>query len=710
MLDDIIEIEESQFPKSMVDTRVLQYARELGDQYEQFKEGRAILAKEIWPRADLAFKCIRDSRINRLIPSMKFVDNGMLGESVIRELTKSLRQRIIQGVVPGDGSFVEAVSMDPDTDDDEATLEKVKGMMLDRSKQSGLISGMSPFVDQLLVRGTSAMGIHYSRRRKVRRVPKQMSDTLQILAEGAEMVDDQGNPTDDPKKAKIWKDVYKGSRVYPIDMHRLMLDPQAELGIEDETAFIYTMFKTLADLEGAKDDQGKPLYDKDALEGIHEISFNEWYGEHPEACESTKILGIDPTLDKMGKFVPVYLFYKQTRKFEDGELYVDKFFYLTRTAAGGEWRIIRVQENPSDFGHCPFYVTQLDRWLNHPYGTSLVEKSLSQYKALNIMSAVALNAGILTVFPPFFYPDGVMKDDNKPTWMPGGMQKIIIRPGIGMDWLRPYPVTPQQALIGMQEQRYISEKITGQMGSSASGVINEPTKSMAKSKTATEIRQQSTDGVVSEEEIIDKINDDVLEPIEQAMYDYERQYGDDGAKFMSTGQDGRSKMQQLSAQELNVDRKIRILGRQGLASKAHEMDNLMKLLELLSQPEAAQVLATLPLILQTVLLKIIARLGLAIQDSWKVPPEQLLASSPVIMQMAIQKALQDPKMREQIGQELVNSPEGQAFVNHLEQEIKQRTLAEHGQQQQAVKQEASQQVAQQKQMQQAAMQGQGGMQ
>lgn len=695
MLDDLVMIEESELPE-LTDSKMEDLAREMGEEFlEEYKQPRQQLETQIWPAVDKAFMCIRDEM--NFIPTMRLIDNGSIGESDLRDAAKSLRNQIVAGVMPADESFLEAVAMnEQDTDED---LTQVKNVMMHLNEEAKSRGAITSAVDQLLIRGTTAVGVKWVRQQVQRRIPRELAQTLK-----------QYDPEMDKRRSRqdvpFWETVFNGPRIYPIDMYRLYFDSKAELDVDDDIATVYITFKSITELKRAVDEDHEPLYDQKILEQIEPWTYQDWYAENPEACRSTKIMGIDPSLETAGEFIPVYLFHKRVRETEDGDVFVDKFFYLAHSSASMEWRIIRVQDNPSTRGDKPFYFTQCDRWLNLPYGTGIVEKSLSAWKKKNVLSAIGMNRSVIELFPPYSYATGVLKEDKKPKWMPAGGQEIIMRPGIGMDWIKPYPITPMNSQYGMQDERYQSEKIISQTGVSAAGVIADPTKSMSKSKTATEIRQTATDGVVSQEELVTRFNEDIMQPVQNSMLHFAQQYYEQDTPIIARSPDGRMKMQNVTPDFLQRSRIIKIVGRRGLASKANEMQNMLEALKILATPQAMQVLQNLPLMVQDLMIKLLTRLGLPMKDEYRISPEMLAAQTPQAQMAALHGAMQNPQMREQMAQQLVQSPEGQQFIMQMAHQVQQETLSQHHEHQAAVKQEASAQVAQEKANQQAFVQQQ----
>jgi len=666
MLDDLELVEESELPP-LTDSKWTDIARDMGEEFDVFSKARHILTDEIWPACDRAWHCIRDD-FSTAIPTMKFVDNGMLGESDIRDALKGFRTQLISTLLPGDESWLRPASSNEE--DNEDVLTRIQEHQIYLHEQVARTRDtMEVAIDQLLIRGTTAVGVRWDRMRAIHSAPRELAATMSDLALQMDAREANGKPVKS-KKIKYWTPVRNQPVVFPIDMYRLYLDPKAELGLHSDIATIYVMFKTVNDLKSAKNEEtGEHLYDQDVLKDISEWTYSDYYKDNAKACESSKLMGIDPSLENEEKFLPVYMFHKLVRETDDGDVWVDKFFYLTRSSGAMDWRVIRVQDNPSNRGHKPFYIALCDRWMNTPYGTGLAEKSLSALKAKNLTEALGLNGKVLSIFPPFSYIGNVAKDDRKPIIRPAGAQEIVNRANVGLNWIATMPiVNPNAAVMSMQDGRYYGQKIIAQTGASTVGAVTDPTKSLSTSPTATEVRQTTTEGYTSVNALADRLGTGLLQPTAQCVYDYSRQYTTKEDIYITTSATGQVTTGKVTPAELDRDRTIIIVGRRGLANKAHILDNLLKALEILSNPNAAQVVQNLPLMLQDIIFKLLGQLGIPLKPDYKTPPEMIAARTPEAQQAALQGALQNPEMRQQLADELMNSPEGQEFIGELMQQ------------------------------------------
>lgn len=662
MLADYIEVEETMVPKKLTDEKVNKWATELGEDFDYYYKASQVLREEIWPACDKAFHCIRDLDA---IPTMKLIDDGMLGESDVRVAIKSARDALIMTLMPPNEAWLEPASQDED--DTEDILQKVKDFCIDQNQVAKTRESMSIFSEQLLGRGTSAVGVLYNRKYAKQRISKKLADTMHGIAEAqAELSGTEAPSRREFTKITKLKKVAEGPKTYPVDMHRLFLDPTADLSVDSDVSVIYVMFKSLTELKGAKDEEtGEPLYDHKALEDVDEVSYSEYYKQYPGGLETTNLLGLNPECEENATFVPVYMFHRQMREFEDGSLFVDKFFYAARSSAGtGTWRIIRIQDNPSEFGDKPFYIAACDRWLNTAYGVGLIEKSLSALRAKDLLAALSLNAHVYNTMPPVAYFQGIFKHD-KPSFMPNHWQPIVNRAGIGLDFFKPFPVNPNGIIQNAQDQRLLAEKIVAQTGSSGAMAFADPNKSLSKSKTATEVRQQTTDSIVAQQALVERISDDVLQPLVQTIYNLARQHFTSGADYIKRGSNGERTAEKLDFDDIDRDRSIMIVGRRGLDDKAHELANLMEAMKVMGNGQFFETMPTARIMFIDLVIKILSKFGFPMKEEYKMDPAEIIARDPKVAMQMLAEILQTPEGKQVALQILQNDPEVQQGLQDI---------------------------------------------
>jgi hypothetical protein len=657
------EIKESELP-GINDKKMLEIAKDLGEHFEMWRQARSVYDTQIVPECDKAFHCIRQP-IH--IPTLQTIDNGMLGDATLRVAVKGLRNEVLNQLFPPNEGWLEAASLEED--DSEDVLEKVKELQIRLHYEGQTKRAFTIGLDQLLVRGMTAIGVRWIRKRAVRRVSKNLITTLQESSEAIAQMDPTARPItkEEANKVRAWHEYYNGPMVFPIDIYRLYFDPTVELTQERDLPTCYITFKTLTELKYELDpDTRKPKYDQKALKDVTEYTYQEYYAENPQACESSKILGVDPTLETMDKFVPVYIFHRLEYVTEDGDVYIDKFFYVAKTKQDGGWRVIRVQDNPSEFGDKPYYISLFDEWLGASVGTGIVEKSLSDWKAKNLGQAVWQTGSILTILPPMWYFGEALK--GKPKVGPMSMQEIINRPGVGPNWIGAYPVNPNGVQMQLVDQRYLGEKIIDQTGVTTAGVITNPTRELGDRKTATEIRQTASEGVTGQQVIVEKTAQELAQPVAQTVYNYSRSNYTQGTTFVARTPIGATKTVQLAAEEIDKERQIEIVGRRAVANKAHKMDQMMQAMEVLVSNNAAQLLGPgAILMVHDLLTQILSALGVPQKPEYQMSPQEIMAGNPQAQLQMLIQALQSPEGRQMAAEVLLNSLEGQQFIAQIVQ-------------------------------------------
>lgn len=628
-------VEESELPK-FTDKKMVELARHFEEEWNFFKDARQDLSEIIWPACDKAYMCFRELVANK---HMAWVDNGALGETDIRDAISGMLENLLLDMMPPDESWLEVVS---DNEEDQALLDKIKQQQTYLHHEAKTRHQYGQHLLQLMVRGTSFIGVHWEQLYKVTRMGNVATRrTLQRMVKQSDARDENGDPIN-VHRMRQYELKYNGPVIYPIDNYRVWLDPTAQLAPECDIASIRLVYKTPGDLKDAVDERGNPVYDQKALEEVQPYTPQEIYNEDKTPFESIRNMGITVERNITDSYiVPVYIFHRQVMNY-DGMKFVDRFFYVARSKQGG-WRIIRSHENPSDYGDKPFYMDTYSDWLNVPYGTGAVEKSLSTLKAKNIISALSLNAQVATVFPAMTYLTGIIKDDRRPMFGPGALNAATFRLGVGLDFIKPMPVPEQGAILSIQDQQLLGQKILSQTGATGSTLFTDPTKTLAHDKTATQVRQETTNAVSGRSNQIEKFTLGSLQPMCQTVYNLSRQNLKGKVKYIGRDMTGKPTPGNLKGSELNEDRRVLVMGRRALANKAHEMANLQEALKIAGSGNLSQMLPTLPILVQELFFKIMGRLGIMITPEMKTDPTELVAQNPEVALQTFMKVLHTPE-------------------------------------------------------------------
>lgn len=638
-------IEQSELPP-FNDDRMRAFAAELRDELEGYKNASNVLRTEIWPECYKAFMAIRKLPRGK---TMAWVDNGLLGESDARQGVEDLLEAYVNSMMPPDEAWLTAVSH---LEEDQAILDKVKDRQSYLHRIARTRQKYEQHLLQLIIYGTSCIHVCWEKRFAIERIQKKNRKKIQQYMDAAGGVGEDGQPLR-ASSLRRWRETYNGPLIQPIDMHRVYLDPTADL-MADDVPSIILVFKSLSDLEGAVDEEtGDKIYTN--LEGIKPFTPQQLYAEDSPMFDSMKHLGITPNSESIkGEVVPVYIFHRRERVFDfDGtkDKWIDMFFYLARSNEGNEFRIIRAHENPSDYGHKPFIIDTYSQWLNASYGTGAVEKSLPAYHAKNLVAALTLNAQVATVFPAMNYIVGVTKDDRHPLVGPGQLNALTWRPGVGLDFMKPVPLQIDGSILGTQAQQFLGAKIQAQMGATGGGTFTDPTKTVPQEKTATQVRQEAMNFAGGKENKIEKFTINSLQPLCQMVYDYDRQYQSKGkVTYLTRKPTGEVSPGYIMGRDLNKERTIEIVGRKGIANKRDEIANLTEALKTLSQGNVQSALPNYALLLQDIVYKLFARLGIEIKDEYKLTPMQIAVQDPGAILQMLEKAASLPEAKQMIEQ------------------------------------------------------------
>lgn len=644
-------VEESDIP-SFTDKKMLDFASDLRQEMYYYKEATSELRDVIWPACDKAYMCFRDLPAGKM---MKWVDNGVLGETDIRDAVNGMTENLLLAMMPPDEIWLTAVSRGQDQ---PSIIEAVRDYMADLHHKCGTRSQYGKHLTQMMVRGTSHIGCHWEHRVAVRRIGQTQAarrKMKKLFREGG--VAPEELKTIDRQRRFV--EVYNGPVVYPIDTYRVFLDPTSELGLEACIPSIRLVFKTPEDLENAVDPYTRaPLYDQNALKDLVPFTPAEIYADDPRMFESSRYMGLTPERDLTdGKLIPVYIFHRLERRWED-LCFVDRFIYLARSKSKEGWRIIRMQENPNDYGDKPFFTDTFSDWLNVPYGTGAVEKSLPAWKAKCIIAALSLNAQVASVFPAFSYVSGVLKDDRAPQLGPGQGNLITFRAGVGLNWFAPIPTPKEGAVMSIQDQQLLGAKILSQTGATGSTLFTDPTKTVPQEKTATQVKQETFNASTGRENQVEKFTISSLQPLAQAVYNLSRQEAVGQVHYTKRTPTGGVTNGQIAASQLDRDRDIIIVGRKGALDKAQDVTNLTEALKAMMASNAAQLLPNFLPILQDMLLKLAIKFGIDVTPEMKLSPEELAAMDPKVQMQALQLALQSPEGQQMALQMLMGNGDG----------------------------------------------------
>lgn len=619
------------------------FAVELGDQLEYFKEARRELSDKIWPECDRAYHCIGELPKNE---GMDWVDKSDLRETDIKDAVDFIAATATLGMMPRDQSWLNPISRTAKQDE----LVKQKDLLQYWHRKADTRGNYEMHAKQTMIRGTSAIHWTWTKRTALYRVGD--AESIRIAAQMAEAVGLEISKKD-IRRERIEKITFDGPVVKTIDMQNLWLDPTADLRNDEDLPVIFRQFISVDDLKAAREPDGvTPMYDN--LDGIEPMAVEQIYNNEPQLYESSQHIGIDPIIrqSKVAQYVPVYCFHRRIQRFRD-KLFADCYIYLAETNDGEQkYKIIRMVENPSDYGHRSIFIDTYQDFLNNAYGIGAVEKSLSAWYQKNVLSALTLQAQLATVFPAWIVIAGMLLNDRKLKLGIGGINPIHLRPSVGTKFIEPITPPAQGQQLGEMAQRWQSEKILSQMGAYGA-MMNNPTRSVEESKTATQINTETTTGSVTVNNLMERMTIRSLEPLCQAIADAGKQYGEASLEFETTDEHGvATGFGQVTKEELKLVDKVVVSGFHGMVNKSNEVRELNEALEAMGAGMAIPQLSARVIIPYMKTLKsLLTRLNVPNLEDFDKDPLEVL--------------LQDPAIAEQIMQ-LIESEKEKAAMEGIE--------------------------------------------
>ncbi|MBX9570900.1 MAG: hypothetical protein K2X77_18545 [Candidatus Obscuribacterales bacterium] len=623
------EIEYVQTPTPSLSSEPMhKMAEDLREEFDYWKEARQDLESQVWPACDDAFHCVKE------LPEaegMDWADNSDRGETDVRDGVISLAESITLALIPRDETAFQVVSTKAL---DQGRMNDGRDLLAAAARRIDFRGTYEKHVQQTLVRGTSALWFTWEKTKVLRTYSE--SETLAKLLEL-----DPEMPIPDSKTLRSIRFKEPGlnrPNIKVIDMTNLVLDPNSDLTDDSDLPMAIVTFKTVEELKNAKDPYGEPLYDQEVLKDIEPMNLGEIRDLASLRFSALELTGLNPEAGKANhrvKLVPVIVFHRQVRSFED-MCWVDCYFYLALSRTDAKQRIIRIQQNPNpNGGRCIFIDTYKDWIAGTPYGTGIVEHSLQAYMQKNVMSALTLNAKLATVFPAVNVIGGLLQEDRRIKLGPGSVN-IVARSQFGTNIIAPIP-TPQGGVqIGMQDQQWQGQKILAQMGAYGS-ILQDPTKSVTQAKTATQINTETTSGSVTRDNLLERMTIRTLEPLLNTMFQaMQENFRAEDMVFEKMESAGPGLGQADAEAFKDPSQRIIVTGFHGMMNKSREIEELREALTTMTQGTLLEQMPQLmPVVIDTTL-KLLGRLGIKNLEKYKQDPAEILLSTPVG-----QKALQD---------------------------------------------------------------------
>jgi hypothetical protein len=568
---------------------------------------------------------------------MQWTDKSDFGETDVFDGVNMLATRLSLAMMPKDDSWLTVVSRQ---DDDASVVDAIQAQQIWMHDRAHTRRMVARHLKQLMVRGTSALYVtweHRERQRKLsnaegRRRLKKLLKIGQIDPAVVNKIDDIWMPVTD----------YVGPRIRVLDTLDLYMDPAHDLTVDRKTATIVATYRRLEELKRETDREGKPLYSN--LDGVEPFTPTEIYMKDIEGSNRIRDLntmGVFPQNQPYRNegYVPVYIAYMPYFEHE-GEKFFDTYFHLAESRQGKTGTLIRIEQNPSEEGH-QFLIkdTMVDWFGNTAYGISLVEKLLAKYNQKNVLAAITLEAALTSVFPAYNVLSGVARDDTGISFSPGALNEVA-QNALGLGFIAPMPIPQQGVQIGLQELRWWGEQIASGFGEWG-GMADNPTRSLATRKTATEANITATSGSLAIDELVEKFSVS-LQELAQLCFDLARQELEPDEKgqvtFTQVKSAGTATQEGIDWNQFVTPRDIIVGGLYGQYNKAAEIQNMTEALKGLGQ--LAGVLPNAPQLIEPIMLKLLNKMSIEVPPEATMKPEELAATNPAVRSAVLQQFMQ----------------------------------------------------------------------
>lgn len=621
-----------------------------------------------WRECDEAYLCYRR------LPNtggMDWVDDSEFGETDVFDNVNLLSLRMSLALMPRDYRWLTVSSR---ADEAQELIQAIQDQQIFMHRKARTRRAFSRVIKQNIVRGTTAAFWTWRENTRYRRLTS--TETRPLLRKHLSAMGAERKDINKVIRARVPEVTFSGPQIRPLDVFDLWIDPHLDMTNTVYPATIVQTFNFLPDITDAVDEFGDPLYKN--TEGLNPFSVEQIYAwDNNFRMRAPEVIGVMPMFGTyparvtgFTKLVPVYIFHCPYLKFE-GEEFFDTYFHLALNN-GFKWpRIIKIEENPSDSGRPHVLVDNYIDWFtNIGYGISGVEKALTYYRQKNLLQALTMNAATASQFPAQLIYSEAFRDDQEVNFSPGALNEIAHNP-LGLKVVEPVPSPTAGLQLSLQDLRFWGQEIRAKMGVDGLTIDN-PSRSLAKEKTATEVNADASTGSTMLDDLVEK-HSDMLTDICQGVYELSR-------KMLKPDAEGNLEFEQALAdrvqkvsipwRQFDVDRTIQVNGYLGALNKGQELQNLIQAAQMTR--EMAQALPNGVNMLQKLWAEILERLNVTITPQDLMSPQQIAAADPQVQMQALQGAMQNPQIV-------------QAF---LEQQHKMRQMAFDQQQAQQAKGEA----------------------
>ena len=623
----------------------------LYDNFLDWKDRSSELRTKIWPACDRGFLGIRT--LPRA-PGFHWVDRGDQGETDLWDAVRLIVEGILLSLMPRNMSWLEVTPLEAE---EQGISNTFRDYLIQKHADGGCRDNWGKHITQLLVRGTSAIGWewHQAYRAKKRSLAErlataigpqldvareQLGELFNVSPDSLDPVDllppDLFQPFEQDREMELQFD---GPIIRCLDMQDVFLDPNCNATHDLDVPMAILQYKTFEELTGTVDSNNQPLYSN--LEDLTAHTLDQIWNE-TQRGDSAKYLGLNsaPSGARGAKYVPVLVFHRQMQVVGNDK-WLDTYFHVAISQSGGP-RLIRSEVNPLRSGRRTVYIdTYHEHYNGCAYGISAIEKSLPAYHQKCVLASLTLNAQVASVFPAYNVVANVTVDDRRPVVAPGSYNFVTYRPNLGPNFIAPVPTPNSGALLGMQAQQFLGQKILGQTGAVGGALGLDPSRNIEQSKTATQIDTESASSSIGRDNLLEKLSKRSLEPMCQGIAEGAAQYAQGDLIQFVYDVGGEPALMELQKLDLGRRRKITVTGYTGLQQKQKEVQDYTKALQVIGQGNGMQYLgAGGPLMLREIMLKLLGRYGVKDIDKYRLPDLELIQQTPGGQQFLQQFKLQ----------------------------------------------------------------------
>jgi hypothetical protein len=601
-----------------------------------------------WRDCDEAYLCYR-----RLPDTggMDWVDDSEFGETDVFDNVNLLSIRMSMALMPRDYRWLTVSSR---MDEAQDLTQSIQDQQIFLHRKAKSRRSFSKVVKQNIVRGTTAMIYNWRENVRYRRLTTTETKE-EIFKQNLRAMGAKNKDINAILRARIPEVTYSGPQMRPLDVFDLWLDPHLDLTNTAYPATIVQTFHFVPDLQEAVDDYGNPLYQN--VDGITPFSVEQIYAwDNNFRMRAPEVIGVFPMygtyparITGFTKLVPVYIFHMPYLKFQGAEFF-DTYFHVALNNGFKFPRIIRVEENPSDSGHSHVLVDNYIDWFtNIGYGISGVEKSLTYLRQKNLLQAILMNAATATQFPAQLIYSEAFRDDQEINFSPGALNDVSHNP-FGLKVVEPVPAPATGLQLALQDMRFWGQEIRTKMGVDGLAMDN-PTRSLSKEKTATEVNADMSSGSTMLDDYIEKFSDMLTQYCQQVFEDSRRYLHPDAEGNLQYEKALSDRVMQASIpwKDYDVDRTIQVNGILGALNKQQEMQNMIQALQV--SENVLQAVPNAANIINKLYFEILERLNVPVSKMDMMSPQQIAAANPQVQMAALQNAMHNPQVQQAILQQ-----------------------------------------------------------